>query len=100
MLGAAASVPKCVWQVTTAWPYPRLVFCTGSNSKAAEAAGSAYYNPNNPHNVYMPMVSCFVSFPLNFLLSLISLKSSFRQFPEECCQLNVFKHLVLIHFLK
>jgi len=25
------------------------------NSKAAEAAGSAYYNPNNPHQVYMPM---------------------------------------------
>ncbi|AWP18549.1 putative WW domain-binding protein 2-like isoform 3 [Scophthalmus maximus] len=25
------------------------------NSKAAEAAGSAYYNPNDPHNVYMPM---------------------------------------------
>ncbi|XP_063079921.1 postacrosomal sheath WW domain-binding protein [Engraulis encrasicolus] len=25
------------------------------NAKAAEAAGSAYYNPNNPHNVYMPM---------------------------------------------
>ncbi|KAG7505525.1 hypothetical protein JOB18_033686 [Solea senegalensis] len=24
------------------------------NSKAAEAAGSAYYNPSNPHNVYMP----------------------------------------------
>ncbi|KPP79626.1 postacrosomal sheath WW domain-binding protein-like [Scleropages formosus] len=25
------------------------------NPKAAEAAGSAYYNPSNPHNVYMPM---------------------------------------------
>uniref|UniRef100_A0A8B9H5X2 WBP2 N-terminal like n=1 Tax=Astyanax mexicanus TaxID=7994 RepID=A0A8B9H5X2_ASTMX len=25
------------------------------NTKAAEAAGSAYYNPTNPHNVYMPM---------------------------------------------
>ncbi|KAG7460017.1 hypothetical protein MATL_G00216750 [Megalops atlanticus] len=25
------------------------------NPKAAEAAGSAYYNPNNPHSVYMPM---------------------------------------------
>ncbi|XP_056143445.1 postacrosomal sheath WW domain-binding protein [Lampris incognitus] len=25
------------------------------NSKATEAAGSAYYNPNNPHSVYMPM---------------------------------------------
>lgn len=23
-------------------------------AKAAEAAGSAYYNPSNPHNVYMP----------------------------------------------
>lgn len=28
----------------------------GSN-KAMEAASSAYYNPANPHNVYMPMVS-------------------------------------------
>lgn len=27
------------------------------NSKAMEAASSAYYNPANPHNVYMPMVS-------------------------------------------
>ncbi|KAM9780615.1 postacrosomal sheath WW domain-binding protein [Neosynchiropus ocellatus] len=25
------------------------------NAKAAEAASSAYYNPSNPHNVYMPM---------------------------------------------
>uniref|UniRef100_A0A3Q0TCB9 WBP2 N-terminal like n=1 Tax=Amphilophus citrinellus TaxID=61819 RepID=A0A3Q0TCB9_AMPCI len=25
------------------------------NWTAAEAAGSAYYNPSNPHNVYMPM---------------------------------------------
>ncbi|XP_039621588.1 postacrosomal sheath WW domain-binding protein isoform X2 [Polypterus senegalus] len=25
------------------------------NSKAAEAASSAYYNPSNPHSVYMPM---------------------------------------------
>ncbi|XP_077414661.1 postacrosomal sheath WW domain-binding protein [Vanacampus margaritifer] len=24
------------------------------NAKAAEAAGNAYYNPSNPHNVYMP----------------------------------------------
>lgn len=36
------------------------ILCTG-NSKAAEAAGSAYYNPNNPHTVYMPMVSCLSS---------------------------------------
>lgn len=27
------------------------------NSKAMEAASSAYYNPANPHSVYMPMVS-------------------------------------------
>ncbi|XP_028843094.1 postacrosomal sheath WW domain-binding protein [Denticeps clupeoides] len=32
------------------WPAP-----PAGNSKAAEAAGSAYYNPSNPHNVYMPM---------------------------------------------
>ncbi|XP_050958239.1 postacrosomal sheath WW domain-binding protein [Labeo rohita] len=25
------------------------------NAKAAEAASSAFYNPSNPHNVYMPM---------------------------------------------
>uniref|UniRef100_A0A8C7Z3N6 WBP2 N-terminal like n=1 Tax=Oryzias sinensis TaxID=183150 RepID=A0A8C7Z3N6_9TELE len=31
----------------------RLLPRTG-NPKAAEAAGSAYYNPNNPHSVYMP----------------------------------------------
>ncbi|KAK1876949.1 WW domain-binding protein 2 [Dissostichus eleginoides] len=34
--------------------YPMPMPATG-NSKAAEAAGSAYYNPSNPHNVYMPM---------------------------------------------
>lgn len=38
-----------------------LILCSG-NSKAAEAAGSAYYNPSNPHNVYMPMVRCFACF--------------------------------------
>lgn len=27
------------------------------SSKAMEATSSAYYNPANPHNVYMPMVS-------------------------------------------
>uniref|UniRef100_A0A671Q640 WW domain-binding protein 2-like n=1 Tax=Sinocyclocheilus anshuiensis TaxID=1608454 RepID=A0A671Q640_9TELE len=26
------------------------------NAKAAEAASSAFYNPSNPHSVYMPMV--------------------------------------------
>ncbi|XP_016111519.1 WW domain-binding protein 2-like, partial [Sinocyclocheilus grahami] len=26
------------------------------NTKAAEAASSAFYNPSNPHSVYMPMV--------------------------------------------
>ena len=25
-----------------------------AEAKAAEAAASAYYNPGNPHNVYMP----------------------------------------------
>lgn len=28
-----------------------------AEAKAAEAAASAYYNPGNPHNVYMPTVS-------------------------------------------
>uniref|UniRef100_A0AAQ6IN97 GRAM domain-containing protein n=1 Tax=Anabas testudineus TaxID=64144 RepID=A0AAQ6IN97_ANATE len=34
------------------YPYPTAA---AGNSKAAEAAGSAYYNPSNPHSVYMPM---------------------------------------------
>lgn len=34
---------------------PSLSFL--GNSKAMEAASSAYYNPANPHNVYMPVVS-------------------------------------------
>lgn len=25
-----------------------------SDAKAAEAAGNGYYNPTNPHNIYMP----------------------------------------------
>jgi hypothetical protein len=28
-----------------------------SDAKAQEAAGNAYYNPANPHNVYMPTPS-------------------------------------------
>nr|XP_006120580.1 postacrosomal sheath WW domain-binding protein [Pelodiscus sinensis] len=35
----------------TAWVEPGMP----GGSKAAEAASSAYYNPANPHNVYMPM---------------------------------------------
>lgn len=33
------------------------VFAFAAEAKAAEAAASAYYDPGNPHNVYMPMVS-------------------------------------------
>lgn len=33
------------------------VFVFTAEAKAAEAAASAYYNPGNPHNVYMPTVS-------------------------------------------
>lgn len=33
------------------------VFALAAEAKAAEAAASAYYNPGNPHNVYMPTVS-------------------------------------------
>ncbi|MCJ8749364.1 hypothetical protein PDJAM_G00175530 [Pangasius djambal] len=40
--------------VMTSQIFLRLAFVPG-NAKAAEAAGSAYYNPTNPHNVYMPM---------------------------------------------
>ncbi|NXU91741.1 WBP2 protein, partial [Xiphorhynchus elegans] len=32
-----------------------LFFSFSGGSKAMEAASSAYYNPANPHNVYMPM---------------------------------------------
>uniref|UniRef100_A0A8D0GJJ1 WBP2 N-terminal like n=1 Tax=Sphenodon punctatus TaxID=8508 RepID=A0A8D0GJJ1_SPHPU len=35
----------------TTWVEPGMP----GGSKAAEAASSAYYNPANPHNVYMPM---------------------------------------------
>ncbi|CAM9984373.1 unnamed protein product [Bubo scandiacus] len=37
--------------------FGQLMFKAASNggSKAMEAASSAYYNPANPHNVYMPM---------------------------------------------
>ncbi|XP_072276318.1 postacrosomal sheath WW domain-binding protein isoform X1 [Pyxicephalus adspersus] len=42
--GAQASAP-------TMWSEPGML----GNGKAAEAASSAYYNPANPHNVYMPM---------------------------------------------
>lgn len=66
--GAAASVPKYVQQSSlSALISPSLsllILCTG-NSKAAEAAGSAYYNPSNPHNVYMPMVRCSLVFLLS-----------------------------------
>lgn len=33
------------------------MFALVAEAKAAEAAASAYYNPGNPHNVYMPTVS-------------------------------------------
>lgn len=33
------------------------MFALAAEAKAAEAAASAYYNPGNPHNVYMPTVS-------------------------------------------
>lgn len=55
--GTVASVPKYVQQSSLSdfiiLSLSCLILCTG-NSKAAEAAGSAYYNPSNPHNVYMP----------------------------------------------
>ncbi|KAM3833084.1 WW domain-binding protein 2-like [Vipera latastei] len=34
---------------------PDLPTTPAADAKAAEAAASAYYNPGNPHNVYMPM---------------------------------------------
>lgn len=40
--------------------FPSLCVLT-AEAKAAEAAASAYYNPGNPHNVYMPTVSGLVS---------------------------------------
>uniref|UniRef100_A0A9J8CBF9 GRAM domain-containing protein n=1 Tax=Cyprinus carpio carpio TaxID=630221 RepID=A0A9J8CBF9_CYPCA len=42
------------------YPGPPQNWCpapvANGNPKAAEAASSAFYNPNNPHSVYMPMV--------------------------------------------
>uniref|UniRef100_A0A7M4FP92 WBP2 N-terminal like n=1 Tax=Crocodylus porosus TaxID=8502 RepID=A0A7M4FP92_CROPO len=43
-----------------AWVEPGM----SGDSKAAEAASSAYYNPANPHNVYMPMVSIWLCGPV------------------------------------
>ncbi|ROL15623.1 WW domain-binding protein 2 [Anabarilius grahami] len=37
------------------YPYPPTAAVAPGNAKAAEAASSAFYNPSNPHNVYMPM---------------------------------------------
>lgn len=54
VLGAVAPVPKYV-QHSSLLLLSCLTSCSG-NPKAAEAAGSAYYNPSNPHSVYMPMV--------------------------------------------
>uniref|UniRef100_A0A452U1B3 WW domain binding protein 2 n=1 Tax=Ursus maritimus TaxID=29073 RepID=A0A452U1B3_URSMA len=36
---------------------PAVPSTPAAEAKAAEAAASAYYNPGNPHNVYMPTVS-------------------------------------------
>lgn len=64
VLAAVVPVPKCVRRVITARVSVSLshLVSRAGNSKAAEAAGSAYYNPSNPHNVYMPMVSGSVVF--------------------------------------
>ncbi|RXN19187.1 postacrosomal sheath WW domain-binding [Labeo rohita] len=37
------------------YPQPPAAAVAPGNAKAAEAASSAFYNPSNPHNVYMPM---------------------------------------------
>lgn len=56
---AAGVYPSAPAYMAPPPPYPGLpqnwAAPPAGNPKAAEAAGSAYYNPNNPHNVYMPM---------------------------------------------
>lgn len=47
-----------------------------------EAASSAYYNPANPHNVYMPMVSA-VPVVCVYLLPLLSLVEAAVCFPGK-----------------
>ena len=51
-------------------------------SKATEAASSAYYNPANPHNVYMPMVST-APVVCVCLLPLLSLVETAVCFPSK-----------------
>lgn len=45
------------------WCRSSLLFLTVApgNAKAAEAASSAFYNPSNPHGVYMPTVRHMLS---------------------------------------
>ncbi|KAG8436469.1 hypothetical protein GDO86_007529 [Hymenochirus boettgeri] len=47
--------PGLPYNGTSAPSAPMDAGMPGGGGKAAEAASSAYYNPANPHNVYMPM---------------------------------------------
>lgn len=60
-----------------------LILHTG-NSKAAEAAGSAYYNPSNPHNVYMPMVSLLVVLVLGYMFLNFTCSLNFKPSSSLC----------------
>ncbi|XP_031683464.1 WW domain-binding protein 2-like [Oncorhynchus kisutch] len=58
-MAAAGMYPSAPAYMAPPPPYPgppqNWAALPAGNAKAAEAAGSAYFNPNNPHNVYMPM---------------------------------------------
>jgi len=53
------------------------------DSKAMEATSMAYYNPANPHNVYMPMVSRGLPVVCLCLLPLLSLLETAVCFPSK-----------------
>lgn len=68
LLYSYSSMCFCISYCTCALFSPHFSVSPWSsgNAKAAEAAGSAYFNPNNPHNVYMPMVRDLLFSPCPF----------------------------------
>lgn len=50
-----------------------------AEAKAAEAAASAYYNPVNPHNVYMPTVSSSIIFLSAWVFAVCKTSPRFHQ---------------------
>ncbi|MBW01656.1 Protein unc-13 D, partial [Eschrichtius robustus] len=61
---------------------PDVPSTPAAEAKAAEAAASAYYNPGNPHNVYMPTPGRVPPPPCPKLPALLP-RQAFRMEPEE-----------------